>query len=362
MNAPIDTSRPVQRTEAGLKYEKYRKNLEKHVFGDEAAHKEAVDEIIACKEGRLNKTLAPGDVQVSTVLSNLSVQYANDEYIGTRLMPTFDQGKRFTTYYEYDKRNRLAYPDDSMDVRTKANEINETRSKKTVSLEGRALKEFVDQTTINSQDAVLNEMMDAQEAVLDGLLFKQEQRIATIMTTSGNFGANTTAIGAGDRWDVGGDPRKPIDNALAALWKGRGSAKTVAFMSLNVWNKTKVNSFLLDQIRVDNGMLTLKMFAEMFGFDEVLIGAARQDAANSGQTASYTRIWSDVFGIARVATVPSKRNAVFGYTFRENAPKQRMWFDPSSGEEGGWYTQASQADLSKVVAADTGYLITTPIG
>lgn len=362
MNAQFDTARPVQRTKAGLEYDKFRKNLQKNVLGDEAARKEAVEEILACKSGVLNKTLSPGDVQTSTVLSNMSVMYANDNYIGTRLMPVYDQGQRFTEYYKYEKRDRLGYPDDTMGVRAQANEINETRSKQTVSLQGRALKEFVDQTTINSQDAVLNEMMDAQEAVLDGLALKQEERIATIMTTSGNFGSNTTAIGASDRWDVGGDPRGPIHTALASIWKGRGNAQTLSYMSLDVWNKLKVNPFLLDLVRVDNGMLTTQMFAEMFGFDDVLIGEARHDTANSGQSASYSRIWSDVFGVARVATVPSKRNAVFGYTFREKPPKQRMWFDPSAGEEGGWYTQASHADLSQIVASDTGYLITTPIG
>jgi hypothetical protein len=359
-SAEIDWSLPQQRTQKGLKYESFMKTMrEEMVDAEDPEVKEANDEIIRCKD------LKPGDVHQSTVLNSMSVMYANDDYIGLRLMPELRTGNRAGIYYKYNKRDRFAYPDDSMSTRTEANEVSEGRTTGTYSLSGRALKEFVDQTTLNNQDAPLNEMMDAQNNVLEGVTFKQEVRIASAVTTAGNYAGNTAAIAAPDRWDTatGGDPINDINTALAARWNGRGPGRVVAATSLTVWNVLKVHPRLLDLIRGNrDGMLSREMFAQWFEIDELLIGKARKDTANEGQTASYSRIWPDSFAIVRVATSPSIRNASFGYSVMEKAPVQRMWFDPKSGEEGGWYTQASLADQQLVVAGDTGYLLTTPVG
>lgn len=358
-SAKPDLSAPVQRTERGLAYERFYNKLRSLVLrGDDPRVKEANEQVLRLKD------LTVGSVQASTVLSEMSVMHQNDEYIGTRLMPIFDVGKRYAEYYEYNKRDRLAYPDDDMEVRSEANEVNQGRERKTVALRGRALKEFVDQTVLNNQDAPLNEMMDAQQTVLEGLALKQEMRIAAVCSDGSNYAGNTTAIGAADRWDTetGGDPVNDINGALSSMWVGRGPSRKVAFCSLDVWNVLKVHPRLLDMIRVKDGMLSREMFASLFEIDELLVGAARKDTANEGQTGVFSRIWPNVFGIVRVSPTPSRRNAVFGYTFREKPIVQRMWFSDKDGEEGGWFTQASHADNTQVVAGDTGFLITTPIG
>lgn len=358
--ATIDWSMPTQRTEKGLAYEAWYKALRRRIgTKNDPFVKQENEAILRVKD------LKPSDVHQASVLNSMSVQYANDDYIGLRLMPAVMTGNRSGIFYKYTKRDRFAYPDDTMATRSDANEVSEGRSTGTYSLTGRALKEFIDQTTINNQDAPLNELADAQNNVMEGLTFKQEVRIASAATTAGNYAGNTVAIGASDRWDTatGGDPINDINTALAATWMGRGPGRKVAFTSLTVWNVLKVHPRLLDLIRGNrDGMLSREMFAQWFEIDELLVGRARKDTANEGQTASYSRIWPDSFGIVRVATAPSLRNASFGFSVMEKAPVQRLWFDPKSGEEGGWYTQGSLADQQLVVAGDTGYLITTPTG
>jgi hypothetical protein len=370
-NAQIDFGMPNQRTEKGVAYERFIRNVKADLQdpSDEDAQKALEEENEKILRLKLHpgkqKDLAIGNVQQSQVLSTMSVMYANDEYIGLRIMPALDTGRRSGTFYKYGKRDRLAFPDDSMAVRSKANELSETRTQGSYALVGRALKEFVDQTVINNQDAPLNEIMDAQAGVLEGLAFLQEKRIATAATTGANFAGNTVALAAVDRWDsaTGGDPIGVINAAIAAMWMGRGPGKKIAATSLTVWNILKVHPRMLDMIRGNrDGMLTREMFAAWFEIDELLIGKARQDTANEGAASgTFTRIWPDSFGIYRVAP-PSVRNAAFGFTFREKPPVQRMWFTDDSGEEGGWYTQASHADQQNVVAGDTAYLVTTPTG
>ena len=359
---------PVARTERGIEYQRYMRSL-KDIFSGrdvdpelEADIREANAEILAVKD------LTPGQVHVNEVLRTMSVMYANDEYIGTRLMPViFTGGKLSGTYYTYNKRDRFAAPDDDMTARTDANEVSQGRSTATYSLTPRALKEFLDQLTIQNQDAPLNELMDLQENVLELLELKREQRLAAILGAAGSYGANTVALAAGDRWDTasGGDPGGVVDAAKAALWSGRGTGRTVAFCSLSVHNKLKRNPNILDQFKYAGekpGFATRDMLREYFEVDEYLVGRARQDTANEGQTASYSRIWPDVLGIVRVAERASLRNAAFGYTVQDQPTQADMWWELPKGTKGGYCERVSRCDQELVVAADTGYLITTPIG
>jgi hypothetical protein len=103
------------------------------------------------------------------------------------------------------------------------------------------------------------------------------------------------------------------------------------------------------------------MIAGFFGLSNLLVGKAWKDTANESQTASYSRIWSDVFGVVRVAGRPTIRNASFGYTLRFGAVRTTEWFDQRLGVAGGYFAKTTESRTQKVVAADTGYLITTPI-
>jgi hypothetical protein len=66
------------------------------------------------------KEVTPNQVQDNRFLSNVSLQYKNDEYIGELLMPPVPVGQLAGQYPTYDKRSRLAAPDDSMAGRSKS--------------------------------------------------------------------------------------------------------------------------------------------------------------------------------------------------------------------------------------------------
>lgn len=364
-DSAMRNSLPIARTEKGLAYEKLLKSTKALLSGRKA---EEDADVMAANSEIVELATRPGEVHHDEVLTNLSVQYANDEYIGDRLMPVvFTDGALSAVYFEYNKRDRFAYPDDDMSDRTTANELNQGRTKKTVALTARALKEYLDQLTIQNQSAPLNELIDVQQNVLEGMAFRRELRQAAILCSSASYGSNTVALSAGDRWDTpsGGDPGGVVDAAMAAMWRGRGPGKIVGFVSLDVHNVLKRHPRILDQFKYGGerpGFATREMLREYFELDEYLVGRARKDTANEGQTASYSRIWSNVFGIVRVATSPSIRNASFGFTFQDMATQTDLLWQPEYGTKGAYMVRVSRADAEKVIAPDTGFLITTPIG
>jgi hypothetical protein len=363
---------PIQGTAETKAYAEFRKRIDNlckgHGDPEELAEWKERNALLAEMADMAMRDLRPSQVHVDEVLKTMSVMFANDELIGDRIMPVImGNGKLSFVYYEYDKRDRTAYPDDTMSDRSDPNELGQNRSAKTVGLEVRSLKEYLDQYTIQNQDAPLNEIVDVVDNVLYGLHFRREIRDIAAATTAGNFGANTTALAAGDRWDgpTGGDPGAVVDAALAACWSGSGPGRFVAAMSLNVYNVLKRHPKILDTFKYSGTsakMATRQMLAEYFEVDEVVVGKARNDTANRGQTASYARMWPDVFGVYRVSDRPSVRNAAFGYTFQDMPTQQDLQFLLEKSAKGAWQARATHADVQKIIAPECGFLITTPIG
>jgi hypothetical protein len=353
----------AQRSEKAAEYEGYMGAL-RDVLRSNSAEVQLANANFA----RL-KDIQPGTVHQNSTLSNISVQYANEEYIGEQLMPVAVVGKKSDVFYTYNKRDRLGAPDDALGPRGEAAEIADSRSTDSYACVTRGLQNYVDGETLENQDAPLNELLDLTEALSEARAFKREQRIATVMCASGSYdSANTSAIAAGSRWDTagGGNPIKNIQDAMATIWSGRGPSDLVAWCSLDVYNVLSRHPQVCDLFKYGGsspGLASPSMIAGFLGLSKLIIGKARQDVANSGITASYTRMWgTDNFGIARVAKRPSLRNACFGYTIQHGQVESSQWFDQRLGKRGGYFAKVAYAEDFKIVANDTAYLYRTVIG
>lgn len=305
------------------------------------------------------------DVHVNTLMGNMSVAYANDMFIGDRLMPVLPVNKLSNLFAKYSKRDILGYPDDEMGEGSEAAEVSQSKSTGTYLVKPKGFKTKVLVKTLDNQDEPYDEMVDANDQVAEGLSFKREKRIAGILSTAANYNGNTSALGASARWDVGtGTPIKTIIDAKANTWMGRGRSKLVGFCSQTVYNALRVNASILETLKYTRGGIAkYEELCNLFELDELLVGASRQDTANSGQAESISRIWPDVFGIVRVAENPSLRNAVFGYTPRfKNEIITKTWYDPKTDSRGAYWIQQTTDEDHIIVAPETGFLLTTVIG
>lgn len=310
-----------------------------------------------------------GAVHNDSTLTNLSVQYKNPDLIGLQLMPVVTVDKLSNKFAKYGKRDRLAIPDDAVTNRSTPNEVSETRTFDNYSCKQYALLNYLDEMELQNQDAPLNEMVDLFAAVNDALDLSEEKRIATILTTAANFPtANKTTLAGNDRWAISGvegttsDPIRDIQTANLAVWSGFGNTRRLGFCSADVMNAlqrhTKINAKFN---YVQGGLPAKTQIANMLGLDDILVGAAWEDTANSGATAVYSRIWGNYFGVVAVAANPSTRSAHFGSTFRMGQKSSQQWFDPKIGVAGGYYGKVGMSEDHKIVASDSGYLITAAI-
>jgi hypothetical protein len=312
------------------------------------------------------REVAPDNVQDDRFLTSLSVAYANEEYIGQMLLPSMPVQNLSGKYPIYDESNRFEGPDDEMSGRSTPNEIDDgERSEGTYSCKGRSLKNTLDWVTMMNQVAPLDEMVDLTMALADVVAVKREKRIADVLTTSGNYNsANVIAVGASDRFDSagGGDPIGVMQSMNAALWKGRGPARTFFWCSLEVWNVIARHPQLLDISKhTREGLAQPSAIANYFGWDGVLVSQARRRTSKKGQTATYSRMFGNNMGLTRVAITPSRRNAVFGHTMSWGGVRTRVSFDPDIFTDGGYVAKTSHHEDYKVIANKAGVLVTTPI-
>jgi hypothetical protein len=321
------------------------------------------------------KAVRPGSVHVDQVLQNLSVMYANQELIGDLISPTvYTGGELSGTYFTYDKDGRLAYPDDTATDRSDLKELNEDRSTATYSLTARGFKEYVDQLTIQNQNNVLDELMDATENVLYALKFKKEQRLVTLFETSSNFGTYTTISAGTSRWNnattagvyTDGNPIGDVATAVDSLWLGNGPVRKLGVTNLAVYNVLRRHTQIMDAIKSGGSVnapavATRRAIAEILGLDDIVIGAARYNTAQTGQTSSYSRMWGSHFSVIAVADSPSRRHASFSYTFQDAPTQSDQLWQPEKGTKGAYMCRSSHCDQHKVTAALAGYRIVTPI-
>lgn len=349
-----------QRTEKSARYERLRKGYDALRMSKDPKH---VATLKRWREELLDHTKAVGAsaVHSNTFLSNMSVQYANDEYIGERLVGLVPVGKRSDTYAIYPQRERFEFPDDSLGNRSKANEINESRSSDSYSVKDYGLSNFVAQDTLDNQDAIFDEMVDLVDACNEGIAFRRELRLASLLTTAANYGSNTTTLAGSSQWDsgTGGDPIKDIQTAIAACWMGQGASDLLGFCSLSVFIVLQRHPAILDNLKYQRtGLANRQEIANYFGLTDLLVSSSRKQTANEGQSASYSRIWGLDFGVVRVARRATRRSAHFASIFRMNGdPVTTQWQDPSVGVNGGYYAKVAVREDLKVVAAPTGYLI-----
>jgi hypothetical protein len=339
------------------RYEAYAASI-REVFESDDPHDVAA--VAAAKNAmRVKCAVGSSSVHVDKTLQNLSIQYANDEYIGAMLAPPVVVDKKSDSYFIYDKRSRLAGPDvDDSGDDADATEITDARSTASYLCKVRAYKNRLSTLTLSNQDAPLNEMVDLTESLAELRALRREIRIAEVMTTAGNYAtANKVTLSGADQWDSasGGNPIKVLQTADGALWKGRGASKKIAFSGLEQFHALSRHPDILGLFQYNGsspGLATPDMIARFLGWNDYLVGRARKDTAKEGQTASYSRIWGDFFGVAVVPTNPSPRSLAFALTFRW-AMKEAMgskagivlkqWFDPTKGLGGSWFAEMGEA-------------------
>lgn len=298
---------------------------------------------------------------VDGALSDFATAYSNSGFIADLVCPLVPTDKRSDKFFTRSRRDVSMIVNDLVGPKGRANEASYDVGTDNFSVQDRALIDYVSAALKGNADAPLDPRELATQNLMQKLMLAREQRVATLMTTSGNYAPTNTA-GASAVWTnkTTADPVADINEAIAAIPYAGEDAELYGFCSRPVWNALRAHPAVIGLKGLTSGQATRAEVAEWFELSGLLVSDVWIDSANPGQSASYARAWGNGFGIVRVPRQLSGPDiSAFACTFRVDPGIQvRAWDEPGIGVSGSEAIQVGFSDDEKIVQNDMGFLIT----
>ena len=166
--------------------------------------------------------LGVSDVHQAAPLSNYAAGYKLSDGVADVAAPVLTVAKDTDKYYTWDKENAFqrVQPTAGANGGT-VPEINPTLSNTSYQTVAYALGAFLPTEVVGNADAPLRPEMAAIRRVMNALKLEREIRVATLLTTSGNWDSSLyTNLAAGAKWNGGAssDPIKDLHTIIEASY------------------------------------------------------------------------------------------------------------------------------------------------
>ncbi len=307
------------------------------------------------------------DVHSDRPLANFAVEYKNKAFIGDQVAPDVIVDKKSDEYWVYDKANNFQLPDTLRGPKGKANQASWDVDTDNYSCFDHSLRDFVPDALAGNADAGIPPRDKTNQTLVNLILLRKEKAIADKVTTAANYasGYKKTLTATTQFNNYGSsDPIGVVDDGKDALFED----PNVMILGQQVWKYLKRHPQILETIKggasTDNpSIATLRLLAEIFEVETVLVGRARYRSSNPGQsTETYTYLWGKHIVLAYIDPEPSLQgvSAWKNFVWRQVATDMgwdvRIYRDESRGGGGDWIEPQTSYDI-KAVCSDVAYLI-----
>jgi hypothetical protein len=303
-------------------------------------------------------------MHVDAILTNMSVQYKNADFIWNQLMPVVKVNKRSDLYFVYNQENAFHIANSDISETGMANEIDWGLSNDNYSVVDHALADWVSQAAIDNADVPLQPRVDTNDFLNGALDLEQEKRVADIVFNASSYASNNKIdLNDGSNTNFGeasDDPIGVIMNGLEVCLQ----RPNLIVMGPEVWQQYRKLPEVLDAVKSSTrfqgspgGLATVNEVAGLFEVDNILVPRARYNTAKPGQSASLSRVWGKHIALVYVAPNPGIKSLTFGVTFQEMTKTTYTDFDGKRGIKGAEYIKVAYNSDEKVIANDVGYFI-----
>ena len=293
-------------------------------------------------------------IHVNQLLSNVSVQYKNQEYIADKVFPVVPVIKDSNTIRVYE-RNYKMQPT-ARAPGAVAREMSWNISSTSYILEQHALKDFipVDHEENNDLGSL---QVDSTEILTDAIMRRMEASAALLFTTtSWSLGVTLTAGLAFSTNTTTTDPVPVFDTGTSVIIQNTGMTPNFGILPRAGFVSVKNHVSVLDRVKYTNAEVGEVLVARLLGLNEMLVPTAIKDDSLEGVEggdATFTAFWIHAF-VGYKAPSPGLKQVSCGYNFMRSAPRVRTWFDQ---ERNSNVVEVEVKYQSKVVASLGGYLI-----
>lgn len=303
---------------------------------------------------------------VDPILSTQARGYANQEFVGTRLLPWADIPNRSMKVIRFGKDAFRRYLDTRRAPGAETRRIQVGYAADPVSLKQEALEALVpdeiseDAASVPGIDLAATSISQVQDIIALG----REVEIATMVRNPATYGANNRIVLAGaDQWSDGAStPKDDVKDAREAVRRMIGRYPNVMLIGPAVFNALDDHPRIAEKFKyTSSDSITAAMLAKYFDLDEVIVGKAVVLDEDAGDADPARDVWGNDVVLAYVPKGSNFLVPAFGYTYRlkgfpaVNQPyyenNRKSWVYPVTeefrpyvtGAEGGFLIQAAAA-------------------
>ena len=289
------------------------------------------------------------NVHIDVVLTNISVAWPNNGFVGPVLFPQVTVNKQANKYYVF---GREAWqPEPFGDVRAPGSVANEIPglnvSTDTYFCNEHSLQVAVTDEERENADSPLRPDTDGAELVTSKMLLQRELAIYNLVSQTATYNASlTTTLSGTSQWSdyVNSNPIADMRAAIKAVHAQIFLEPNVAIIPYQVMTVLEDHPDFIERIKYsERGVVTPEIIASIVGIERVVVpGVGYNATANPGQSASLSYLWGKNVIFAYVPPAAGLKTPAFGYEF--------VW-----GYGGGmpqvverWREQQRKADIIRV--------------
>lgn len=294
------------------------------------------------------------------VRTAIALAYHNRAFVADEVMPRAPVAAEEFKWISYNKEDRFTIPSTLVDRKGKLNQVEFGGTEQASMTHDYGLEDVIPQKDLeNAGNTTFDPLGNATELLTELIMLERESRVAGIVHAIGSYASGMTeTLAAGDKWSAA--TGKPLDQIMDAL--------EVPFMRPNVM---VINSAGLLALRrneqilqsyhgnvATEGMVPVSYLRDLLEMDSIVVGRARYNSANKGQTMSLTELWGNHCAlIYRNSSAMPNKGLTFGLTAQYGSRIARSKRDDDIGLRGATVQQVGESVKELVLANDTGYFI-----
>jgi hypothetical protein len=261
-----------------------------------------------------------GGVHVDRVLTNISVAWPNEGFVGERLFPAVQVMKQSDKYYVFGR--EMWSPDDDLRAPgTVANEIPGMKlSQDTYYAQEHSLQIPVTDEERRNVDNPMSPDRDATELVTQKIMLGREIAIKTLVTTTSNYASGNTVTLAGTTQFsdyTNSDPIGVFRTAIAAVHAKIFVEPNTVVIPYQVWTILQDHPDFIERIKYsERAIVRGELLASLIGIQNIIVPGVGYNTAAQGQAVSLGYLWGKDIVLAYVPPRAGLRIPAAFYEFR----------------------------------------------
>jgi len=261
------------------------------------------------------------NVHIDVILTNISIAWPNNQFVGERLFPMVTVQKQSNMYYIFGREAWAVDP--GGDIRAPGTEANEIPGLKAAKdqyfASEHSLQIPVTDEERQNADSPLSPDRDGTELVTSKILLAREIAMQSMVMTTGNYPAgNVVTLSGTTQWSdyVNSNPILDVRTAMRTVHASMFIEPNTGIIPYQVMSILEDHPDFIERIKYSQrGVLTAELIAAILGIPSVVVPGVGFNSANPGQTAALGYLWGKDVLLAYVPDRPGLKIPAYGYEF-----------------------------------------------